>query len=347
MPFDTPSLPVLIDRTQSDLAGDALRRSDAQVLARTISGTAYGMYGYLNWIAEQILPDRADEETLERIAALRLNQPRKVAQPAKGVVGFSAAAGALLDVDVVLQAADGRTYKVTTGVTTVVGANTTTIEAVNAGVLGNAEAGLVLTWVQPVEGVANAFTVLAPGLAGGIAQESVEQLRARVVRSYRVIPNGGSADDYETWALEVPGITRAWCRRNYVGPGTVGLFVMRDGDVESVPNPAQLAEVKAYIEQPTVRPVTAELYVLAPVKVPVLYRIHAVPDTLAVRASIQVRLIDLHEREAGLGDTLLGTHIGEAVSGSPGETDHELLAPVGNVVPAVNQLLTFGGITWE
>lgn len=198
MPFDTPSLPVLIGRTQSDLASDSLRRSDAQVLARTLGGTAYGLYGYLDWIAEQILPDRADEETLERVALLRLNQPRNPAQPAEGPVSFTAAAGAVLDVDVVLQAGDGRAYKVATGVTTVAGLNTTTIEAVDAGTLGNADAGLTLTLVQPVAGVTNAFTVLAPGLTGGIAAESVESLRARVVRSYRVIPHGGSAPDYET-----------------------------------------------------------------------------------------------------------------------------------------------------
>ena len=67
MPFETPSLPVLIKRTQSDLASDSLRQSDAQVLARTLSGAAFGLYGYLDWIAEQILPDTADESTLERI----------------------------------------------------------------------------------------------------------------------------------------------------------------------------------------------------------------------------------------------------------------------------------------
>jgi uncharacterized phage protein gp47/JayE len=346
MPFETPSLPVLIGRTQGDLASDSLRRSDAQVLARTLGGTAYGLYGYLDWIAEQILPDRADEETLERVALLRLNQPRKPAQPAEGPVNFTAAAGAVLDVDVVLQAGDGRTYKVTTSVTTVAGLNTTTVEAVDAGVLGNADAGLTLTLVQPVAGVTNQFTVLAPGVVGGIAKESVESLRARVVRSYRVIPHGGSADDYETWALEVPGITRAWCRRNYLGPGTVGLFVMRDGDVEPIPNPTQLAEVKAYIEAPFRRPVTAELYVLPPAKVPVLYSIHAVPDTSVVRAAIQAQLIDLHEREAGLGETLLLTHIAEAISGSSGETDHHLSVPAADVVAAANQLLTFGGITW-
>lgn len=346
MPFETPSLPVLIDRTQSDLASDALRRSDAQVLARTLSGTAYGLYGYMDWLVDQILPDRADEETLERVATLRLNQPRIPAQPAEGVVSFTAAAFAVLDTDVVLQASDGRAYRITAGVTTAAGVNTALIAAVDAGVLGNADAGLTMMLIQPVEGVVNSFTVVAPGLVGGIAKESVESLRARVVRSYRVIPHGGSADDYETWALEVPGITRAWCRRNYLGPGTVGLFVMRDGDADPVPNPTQLAEVKAYIEQPNVRPVTAELYVLAPVEVPVLYSIHAVPDTTAVRANIQSQLIDLHDREAGLGETLLLTHIAEAISGSTGETDHDLVEPVADVIPATNQLLTFGGITW-
>ncbi|AWY39410.1 baseplate J protein [Pseudomonas putida] len=344
MPFETPSLPALISRTQADLASDSLRRSDAQVLARTLSGTAYGLYGYLDWIVEQILPDRADEETLERIAALRLNQPRKAAQSAEGMVSFSAAAGVPLDAGVVLQAGDGRTYKVANGITTVAGINSVTITAVDAGPLGNADAGLALTLVQPVAGITNTFTVMPPGLAGGIARESVELLRARVVRSYRVIPHGGSADDYETWALEVAGITRAWCRRNYMGPGTVGLFVMRDGDVEPVPNPTQLAEVKTYIEP--LRPVTAELYVLAPVKVLVPYTIHAVPDTSAVRAAIQAQLIDLHAREAGLGEKLLRTHIAEAVSGSSGESDHVLISPAADVVAATNQLLIFGGITW-
>lgn len=344
MPFETPSLPVLVDRTQSDLASDTLRRSDAQVLARTLAGTAYGLYGYLDWIAEQILPDRADEETLERIAQLRLTQPRNPAQPASGTASFTAVAGAVVDAETVLQADDGRTYRITANVTAAAGLNTVQLEAVDAGTLGNADAGMVLTLVQPVAGVTNSFTVLAPGLTGGIAQESIESLRARVIRSYRVIPHGGSAADYETWALEVPGVTRAWCRGNYVGPGTVGLFVMRDGDDVPVPNPAQLAEVKAYIEP--LRPVTAELYVLAPVEVPVAYSIHPVPDTTAIRAAIQAQLIDLHDREAGLGETLLLTHIAQAISGAAGETDHDLISPVADVPAGINQLLTFGGITW-
>ncbi|SET27090.1 Uncharacterized phage protein gp47/JayE [Pseudomonas sp. NFR09] len=346
MPFETPTLPVLVSRIQSDLASDALRRSDAQVLSRALSGTAYGLYGYLDWIAEQNLPDTADEETLERIANLRLSQPRKAAQPAAGTASFTAAGGRVVDVDTVMQSNDGRAYRVTESVTTVAGINTAKLEAVDAGTLGNIEAGMVLTLIQPVEGLVSTFTVLAPGLIGGITQESVESLRARVVRSYRVIPHGGSPDDYETWALEVPGVTRAWCRRNFLGPGTVGLFVMRDDDANPIPDPAQLAEVRDYIEQPNVRPVTAELYVLPPVPVPVVYQLSLTPDTSAVRAAVTVQLQDLHNREAGLGDKLLITHIGEAISSATGETDHNLISPSDDVLAATNQLLTFGGCLW-
>lgn len=344
MPFDTPTLPVLVNRTQSDLASDALRRSDAQVLSRALAGTAFGLYGYLDWIAQQILPDTADEATLERSANLRLNQSRKAAQPAAGTASFTAAAGRVVDVNTVMKANDGRAYRVTQSVTTVAGSNVAKLEAVDAGTLGNIDAGMVLTLIQPVEGLVSTFTVLPPGLVGGIAQESIESLRARVVRSYRVIPHGGSADDYETWALEVPGVTRAWCVRNFLGPGTVGLFVMRDDDANPIPDPGQLAEVKTYIE--ALRPVTAELYVLAPVQVPVVYRIRLTPDTTAVRAAVTAQLQDLHAREAELGDTLLISHIRESISSATGETDHQLLAPVADVPAASNQLLTFGGCLW-
>ncbi len=344
MPFETPSLPVLIQRTQSDLASDSLRQSDAQVLARTLSGAAFGLYGYLDWIAEQILPDKADESTLERIAALRLNQPRKAAQAASGSVSFNAAAGAVLDVDTLLQSSDGRSYTVTAARTTSAGLNSTTIQAVDGGTLGNADAGLELTAVQPVQGISNSFTVLAPGLSGGVARESLESLRSRVIRSYRIIPHGGSADDYETWAMECPGITRAWCRRNYLGPGTVGLFVMRDDDLQPIPNAEQLARVQAYIEP--LRPVTAEVHVLAPVMLPVTYTLRLTPDTSAVRAAVESQLRDLHSREAGLGQTLLLSHIREAISSATGEQDHQLLAPLADVPAANNQLLVFGGCQW-
>ncbi|RML95626.1 Baseplate J-like protein, partial [Pseudomonas amygdali pv. eriobotryae] len=107
----------------------------------------------------------------------------------------------------------------------------------------------------------------------------------------------------------------------------------------------QLAVVSAYIEP--LRPVTADVYVLAPVQKPVVYTIRLTPDTSAVRSAVEAQLLDLHNREGGLGETLLLTHIAEAISRATGETDHVLISPVANVTAAANQLLTFGGIQWS
>ncbi|WP_263264035.1 baseplate J/gp47 family protein [Pseudomonas sp. RIT-PI-S] len=345
MPFETPSLPTLISRTAADLASEALRQSDAQVLARAISGAAYGLYGYIAWAANQILPDTADEATLVREALLRLETPRIDATRASGTATFQAAAGAVLDADQVLQASDGRQYRVATAVTTSAGANTANLEAVAGGALGNAAQGQILNLVQPVVGVDETFTVLAPGLTGGTEQESIESLRARVVRSYRVIPHGGDADDYVTWALECAGVTRAWAVPNYMGPGTVAVFFVRDGDPDIIPDANEIATVLAYIRARA--PVTAEVYVLAPALKAVNYTIKLTPDTTAVRAAVIAELADLHEREAGLGESLLISHIREAVSGAEGETDNVVVSPAGDVPAAANQLLTLGAFTWQ
>lgn len=345
MPFETPSLPLLISRTTADVASDSLRQSDAQVLARAISGVAYGLYGYQRWIAAQILPDTADEETLERQALLRLETPRKAATAATGTASFNAAAGAVVDANLIAQASDGRQYRIAAAVTTAAGSNVAALEAVNGGTLGNAVAGLQLTLVQPVIGVDEVFTVQAPGLTGGTEQESVESLRARVVRSYQVIPHGGDADDYVTWALECAGVTRAWTVKNYMGPGTVGVFFVRDGDPSIIPDANEIAVVQAYIEAKA--PVTAEVYALAPALKMVNYTIKLTPDTTAVRAAVAAELADLHEREAGLGDELLISHIREAISSAEGETDNIVIVPDADVTANANQLLTPGVFTWQ
>ncbi|WP_373558367.1 baseplate J/gp47 family protein [Burkholderia sp. RF4-BP95] len=54
----------------------------------------------------------------------------------------------------------------------------------------------------------------ALGLAGGTDQESIAWLRQCMMREYLPVPDGGNADDYVTWGLEVPSVTRARCAPN-------------------------------------------------------------------------------------------------------------------------------------
>ncbi len=347
MPFDTPTLPALIARTDADLAGttdQVLRRSDQIVLGRVHAGATHELHGRLAFVAKQILPDECEEEMLVRYAKLRLSVPRREAVAASGPIAVVGQVGALIDKGQVLQYADGRRYVVKAPVTLTAAQATVAVNAVEPGVAGNIAAGATLELVSPVLGIAPSATVLAPGITGGTEQESIEALRQRVIRSFRIVPDGGNADDYETWALEVPGITRAWCRRRYMGPGTVGVFVMRDDDPDPIPGQPSLDAVRDHIEAE--RPVTAELYVLAPKPKPLHFQIRLAPDTTTTRTAVEKSLRDLIKREGDLGVTVLRTHLAEAISQSPGENDHELIAPAANVTLAPNEIPTFGSVTW-
>jgi uncharacterized phage protein gp47/JayE len=346
MTFNTPTLPTLITRAQGDLAGtSALLRSDAEVLSRVLGAASFGRYGHQAYIAQQILPDTADEETLRRMARVRLKRDQLPAVAAKGPVGFVGTAGALLDAGTLLRREDGQRFRVSLPVTLTGASGVAVLEAVTPGQLGNTPAGTTLRTVSPVLGVSDTFTVQAPGLTAGTEEEGLETLRARVERSYKVVAHGGSTSDYQTWALEVPGVTRAWVRRHWMGPGTVAVFIARDGDIDPIPTLEALAQAFAYIENE--RPVTAELAVLAPVEKPLPYQIQLTPDSGATRAAVEAALMDLHNRESDLGVTLLLTHIREAISAATGEKDHQLFAPLADVVPGANELLTFGGILWR
>ena len=344
MPFKTPTLPELIKRIKEDLQGDALQQSDAQVLSRAHAAALFAIYGYMQWIAKQILPDTADEAMLERQAQLRIGG-RKQPTSASGSIQVTGTKGAFLPEGTVLQASNGQKYTVTEAVTLSGTTGITSVVSVETGSAANMNAGDSLTFVSPVASIEDTATVQDPGITGGTDLESIEDLRDRVIRSYRVIPCGGDADDYVTWALEVEGITRAWTIGNYMGPGTVGVFCVRDNDDPITPDENELQDVKDHIE--TVRPVTAEVYVLAPTLKTVNFSIKVTPDTQAVRTAVQAALANMIEAEADLGGTIYLSHIRAAVSSATGETDNTVISPTADIECERTEIPVMGDITWS
>ena len=65
MPFVRPDLQTLIERAQADIQSrlpgtqPQLRRSLTGVIARMEAGVAHGLYGYLDWLALQLMPEGA------------------------------------------------------------------------------------------------------------------------------------------------------------------------------------------------------------------------------------------------------------------------------------------------
>jgi uncharacterized phage protein gp47/JayE len=348
--FNRPALPELIQRVRNDVLSrlstdDVLRRTDAEVYARVMGGVAHGLYGFIEWLSKQVIYDTAEAEYLERWCSIwGIN--RKVAAPATGTVTFTVQAGSLIPSGTLLQALDGVQYQTSTDATLTVPSATATVTALVPAAAGNRATGQNLTLVSPVVGVQS--TATASLLSGGADVETDDALRARLLARIQQPPHGGASSDYTAWALEVPGVTRAWVYPAELGLGTVTVRFVRDNDgtgTAIIPDAGEVAAVQAYIDAR--RPVTAQLTVVAPAAVPLSFTIQGLfPATLTVQAAVQAELADLLLREAVPGGIILLSHIRAAISAAAGETDYVLIAPLANVTNSTGNMSTMGSITW-
>lgn len=351
MPFQRPTLTEIIDRTFADitgrlnLQGALLRRSVVGVLARSLAGASHMLHGHLEWIMRQAIPDTAEGQYLEQWAAI-WGISRREAEQAIGEVTFTGASnGATIPTGTVLRRADGIEYQTTEDATIAAGTATAPVIARTPGADGNADPGTSLTLLFPIAGVNSSASVATSGIVNGSDAESDESMRARMLARIQQPPHGGAAFDYQTWALEVPGVTRAWVYPLHMGPGTVGVTFVRDNDLSIIPDPAEVQAVQDHIDEK--RPVTAEVFVFAPVAEPVDFTIAVTPNTAAVKQAIEAELRDFIQREAEPGGTLYLSRINEAISTARGEFDHTLVSPTADVVMQTGELAVMGTITWQ
>lgn len=349
MAFETPDLRTLITRAEADIEGELpgatarLRRSNLNVLARVQAGIAHGMYGFIREFLSQCLP--WSRGFLLRMWAEVWGVYQQAAVSATGSITFTGTAGSLIPAETVVQTADSIEYATTDDVT-IAAAGTATVAcaAVVTGAAGNQLPGTAVSLVSPVVGVSTNAVLVT--MSGGTDDETLDALYNRYLQRVQNPGHGGNAADYIGWALEVPGVTRAWIYGGLDGVDTIQVYFVRDGDASIIPDANEVATVSTHINAPDRKPVSASVGVYAPIPKPIHFQLSATPDTPAVRAAIEAELRDLVQREASLGATLLLTHMHEAISLADGETDHVMTAPTANVTTAFNEIAVFGGIVW-
>lgn len=350
MPFARPTLAELIERNQAEMearlpgADARTRRSNLAVLARVNAGAVHGLYGYLDWAARQVFPDTADAENLDRWANIWAVS-RKAPAFAVGTLTFTGAAGAVIPQGSVLAFGELE-FAVDADVMLAAGTGTGAVTALEPGVASNLPAGAALAFVSPVSGISAAATVAAGGLVNGADAETDAALRERLLDRIGQPPEGGAAHDYIAWALQVPGITRAWVYPEELGAGTVTVRVVSDTAAAGlIPAAPKIAEVQAWIDAR--RPVTAHPTVVAPIATPLNMSIQLLPSSQSIRDAVTAEIADLLRREAVPGGTILLTHLREAISIAAGESDHVLISPVANVTHVTGLIAVPGVITWS
>lgn len=352
MAFQRPTLAEIVERVTQDflsrlsLTGAVLRRSMVYVVSRVVGGASHMMHGYIAWASRQILPTTQEKEFLTDFGA-NFGVTRLAATFAAGTVAVTGDSGAIVIEGTVFQRADEVQYRSTADATLVSGTADIPVEALVAGIGGNADEGVALTFVSPITGVDGVALVSTGGLTTGADAESDDDLRARILTRMREPPLGGSVDDYKRWAKEVSGVTRVWVTPLASGPGTVGVLFVCDNDEDIIPDSGKVAEVQAWIDRPDKRPVTAVVTVAAPTEVALDPEISLTPNTAATQAAATAQLNDMLARLAEPGATIPLSQIEGALFLAEGVTDFVITSPAADVTHDTDEIATLGDPTWS
>lgn len=373
MPYSRPTLSQLRSDASKDMqaslpgADPLLRFSNLRILVNILAGMANQHYGFLDWIARQAVPFTATDEFLYGWGALKgvtLKPATYAGDPSTGgggATGFAnSVPGTLIPLGTILVRGDGVQFETTAdGTISVSGLASVPVQCLEAGAIGNCPNNTVLTLGSSIPGV-QTNSLVFPAITGGADMETQDEFRSRMLKVYRNPPQGGSMADYEEWALQVPGVTRAWALQN-MGPGTVTVYFMEDdtrssfggfpqgtdgvaaAETRAAPATGDQLVVANHIYP--LQPVTALVYASAPVASPTAFTIHGIIDA-AVRTAIGLAIDDVFLNNASPGGTVNLLDIEAAIAAVPNSAGAVVTVPAANIVAAAGHLSTRGVITW-
>ena len=342
-----------------------LRRCVLKTQAWVYGGACHLMYGYLDYIVNQIFVSTADSIYLS-ILGSENDCPKNAAVAATGSCATTGTTGILIPMGTELQSTANNIYITNSDVTIVGGTATLAFTAKDADATSNDSAGITLTFVSPIVGVSSTATVDSSRITGGEDEETDDAYRARILFKKRNPSKGGCRTDFSNWVKEVSGNTRVWvfCPGDTAFTGVNGqvqVVFTRDNDTPYpwaiLPTAGEIATTLAYLIQHTDPltglavgvPVTMAngILMLTPAIQYCNFDISISPNTTAVQNAITTELANLLYNNGGPGQTIYKSQIDEAISAAVGEDRHLLNFPVGNITSTITQIPVMGTMTWS
>lgn len=181
----------------------------------------------------------------------------------------------------------------------------------------------------------------------GVDQESDDDLKARMRLVARNLSGAGNLDDYEAWALEAVGITKAKVFRADPSPGSVTVLV---ASKEGMPTFEQVTEAQEKVSAKGA--LIANNIVLAPNPLPISIEaditIEADANFNAVEVAFEQSLQDYLAALAFSGEVIRYAQLFNLLIDQPGMVDVENLLVNGgtaNITPGVKEIATLGTVT--
>ncbi len=298
------------------------------------------------WVARQSFPQTAEGEMLDRHAEMR-GITRLGAERAEGVLRFSVSQAAATDLAIpagsVCLARSGEAFETTEEGVLKAGELSVDIpaRAVEAGAAGNVAAGRIALMGPYPTGIQRCTNPAA--FAGGRDSEDDGSLRARVLESFRRLPNGANAAFYEAAALGHSGVAAAKAVGRARGTGTVNVYLTSPA---GMPSQALLTEVEADLAER--REIAVEVKVLAPAAATVNVAAAVKPEAERSFAEVKTAVeeaVRQHFTGALLGKGVLLAELGSLIYGVEGVANCRLTAPAADLAAAATVLPVLGTVT--
>jgi uncharacterized phage protein gp47/JayE len=357
MPFSRPALADLRTQARSDLVSrftsldNQLVRSIVNAIADMTAGMVWLLYGYLSWLATQLLPDTAVGPYLQRW----LNIKGIVTAGSTAAVLNYAFTGTINGTDIpagtVLQRGDGVLFTTNADVSIASLAAAVAITAQNPGSAGNSTSGTILTLVTAISGVVAQGTV-GSTVTNGADAETPAQASSALLLALRTPAQGGNRSDYLKWVNQAGiGATRAWVLPLAGGAGTVTvLFCMDNAGYGPLPSSGDISAMQSYLNG--VAPVTAVVTAGAPGETTQNFRItnltvQAGFVTATVQANIKAALADLFAQlGTAQGGTIQLQAMSDAITRAGGVAGFDLVTPSADLTTSSGNIPVTGTFTW-
>jgi len=345
MAFEVPTNQEILDRTEGDMES---RVPDPKILdpalvaitPAVIAGASIELHAYLSDTAKQGNPKTANDENF-LLWLQAYGDGLKPAEFAEGNYEFTGVNTTAIPIDELLTHANGKEYKTLAAGVISGGVFQVAIRATEAGADSNVALPDTMTLVSPIidiDDVGNLITAID----GGANEETIEQAKIRFFAELADPPQGGAETDYNGFALEVAGVTRAFIFGGFAGRGTVGVAILDDNLEPPIPSQTIVDNVQANIDSDDKRPRTDFVIVYAPFALPTNFDITLTLDTPERQAAVIAALKDLYAVEAVPASIVRLSKITEVISVATDGTGFVLNSPTTDQLASAGQLQTIG-----
>ena len=313
-----------------------------------LAAQVYALRAQSDWVRRQCFPQTASGENLDHHAQLRCLE-RKQATRSTGVVRFTAGESSELvrtvPVGTVCMTAGLVRFQTTRAGVLEAGEMwvDVPVRAVEPGAAGNAAAGTITRMAVAPVGIVSCTNPEA--CAGGVDQEDDESLRARVLDTFRSLPNGANAAFYRQLAMADDEVAAAVVVSRPRGVGSVDVVVASQ---TGAPGDELLQRLQESLNEQ--REIAVDLQVRSPETVEVSLEIQVAPREGLEAETVLYRVrsaIYAYFTGALLGRDVLLAKLGSLVYGCEGVENYRILSPGADVAVEDTQLPVLAGLKVE